>query len=109
MANACPGIKVDNFTYFNNFILLIRIQPSPIQLEQDEPLLITVENVLPDDNNYTYDGKKLKEHSTITSISQLDDIVKELTEKFEIICLSFCDKIDLINERLTNIEAKDES
>ena len=35
--------------------------------------------------------------------------VKELTEKFEIICSSFCDKIDLINERLTNIEAKDES
>jgi len=34
---------------------------------------------------------------------------KELTEKFEIICSSFCDKIDLINERLTNIEAKDES
>ena len=35
--------------------------------------------------------------------------VKELTEKFEIICSSLCDKIDLINERLTNIEAKDES
>ena len=35
--------------------------------------------------------------------------VKELTEKLEIICSSFCDKIDLINERLTNIEAKDES
>ena len=35
--------------------------------------------------------------------------VKELTEKFEIICSSFCDKIDLIKERLTNIEAKDES
>ena len=35
--------------------------------------------------------------------------VKELTEKFEIICSSFCDKIDLINERLTNIQAKDES
>ena len=35
--------------------------------------------------------------------------VKELTEKFEIICSSFCDKIDLINERLANIEAKDES
>ncbi len=34
---------------------------------------------------------------------------KELTEKFEIICSSLCDKIDLINERLTNIEAKDES
>jgi tetratricopeptide (TPR) repeat protein len=34
---------------------------------------------------------------------------KELTEKFEIICSSFCDKIDLINERLTNIEAKNES
>ena len=34
---------------------------------------------------------------------------KELSEKFEIICSSFCDKIDLINERLTNIEAKDES
>ena len=35
--------------------------------------------------------------------------VKELAEKFKIICSSFCDKIDLINERLTNIEAKDES
>ena len=35
--------------------------------------------------------------------------VKELTEKFEIICSSLCGKIDLINERLTNIEAKDES
>ena len=35
--------------------------------------------------------------------------VKELTEKFKIICSSFCDKIDLINERLTDIEAKDES
>ena len=35
--------------------------------------------------------------------------VKELTEKFKIICSSFCDKIDLINERLANIEAKDES
>ena len=34
---------------------------------------------------------------------------KELSEKFEIICSSFCDKIDLINERLTNIEAKNES
>ena len=35
--------------------------------------------------------------------------VKGLIEKFKIICTSFCDKIDLINERLTNIEAKDES
>ena len=35
--------------------------------------------------------------------------VKELAKKLEIICLSLCDKIDLINERLTNIEAKDES
>jgi len=35
--------------------------------------------------------------------------VKELTKKFEIICSSLCDKIDLINERLINIESKDES
>ena len=80
MANACPGIKVSNFTYFNNFILLIRIQPSPIQLEQDEPLLITVENVLPDINNHTYNGQKLKDYPVISSISQLDDILKDLTE-----------------------------
>ena len=35
--------------------------------------------------------------------------VKELSKKFEIICLSLCNKIDSIKERLTNIEAKDES
>ena len=35
--------------------------------------------------------------------------VKELSEKFEIICSSLCDKIESIKERLTNIEAKDES
>ena len=35
--------------------------------------------------------------------------VKELTKKFEIICSSLCNKIDLINERLINIESKDES
>ena len=35
--------------------------------------------------------------------------VRELSEKFQIICSSLCSKIDSIKERLTNIEAKDES
>ena len=35
--------------------------------------------------------------------------VKELSEKFEIICSSLCNKIESIKERLKNIEAKDES
>ena len=35
--------------------------------------------------------------------------VKELSEKFEIICSSLCNKIDSIKERLKNIEAKDAS
>ena len=35
--------------------------------------------------------------------------VKELSEKFEIICSSLCNKIESIKERLTNVEAKDES
>ena len=35
--------------------------------------------------------------------------VKELTKNFKIICSTFCDKTKSINERLKNIEAKDES
>ena len=35
--------------------------------------------------------------------------VKNLTKNFIIICSSFCDKTKSINERLKNIEAKDES
>ena len=35
--------------------------------------------------------------------------VRELSEKFKTICSSLCNKIDSIKERLTNIEAKDES
>ncbi len=35
--------------------------------------------------------------------------VKELTEKFEIICSKLCNKKKSIKERLTNIEAKNES
>ena len=35
--------------------------------------------------------------------------VKRLTKNFEIICSTFCDKTKSINERLKNIEAKDES
>ena len=35
--------------------------------------------------------------------------VKDLTKKFQIICSLLCNKIDSIKERLTNIEAKDES
>ena len=35
--------------------------------------------------------------------------VKKLTKDFEIICSIFCDKTKNINERLKNIEAKDES
>jgi len=35
--------------------------------------------------------------------------VKELRTQFEIICKSLCSKIKSINERLTNIEAKNES
>ena len=35
--------------------------------------------------------------------------VEELTKKFQIICSLLCNKIDSIKERLTNIEAKDES
>jgi len=34
--------------------------------------------------------------------------VKKLTKNFEIICSVFCDKTKSINERLKNIEAKDE-
>ena len=34
--------------------------------------------------------------------------VKELTKNFTIICSTFCDKTKSINERLKNIEAKDE-
>ena len=35
--------------------------------------------------------------------------VKELTKNFIIICSIFCDKTESINERLKNIESKDES
>ena len=35
--------------------------------------------------------------------------VDDLTKKFQIICSLLCNKIDSIKERLTNIEAKDES
>ena len=35
--------------------------------------------------------------------------VKKLTKNFEIICSTFCDKTKSINERLKNIEMKDES
>ena len=35
--------------------------------------------------------------------------VKILTKKFNIICSTLCDKTISINERLENIEAKDES
>ena len=35
--------------------------------------------------------------------------VEKLTKNFIIICSSFCDKTKSINERLKNIEAKDES
>ena len=35
--------------------------------------------------------------------------VKKLTKNFEIICSTFCDKAKSINDRLKNIEAKDES
>ena len=35
--------------------------------------------------------------------------VKKLTKNFIIVCSSFCDKTKSINERLKNIEAKDES
>ena len=35
--------------------------------------------------------------------------VRELSEKFKNICSSLCNKIASIKERLTNIEAKDES
>ncbi len=35
--------------------------------------------------------------------------VKDLTKKFKIICSTLCDKTKSIDERLTNIEAKDES
>ena len=35
--------------------------------------------------------------------------VKKLTKNFEIICSTFCDKTKSINERLKNIEVKDES
>ena len=35
--------------------------------------------------------------------------VRELSKKFQIICSLLCNKIDSIKERLTNIEAKDES
>ena len=35
--------------------------------------------------------------------------VKELREKFEIICNSFCSKIDFIDARLSDIDVKNES
>ena len=35
--------------------------------------------------------------------------VEELKEKFKIICNSLCSKIDLIDERLSNIDVKNES
>jgi len=35
--------------------------------------------------------------------------VKDLTKKFKIVCSILCDKTKSIDERLTNIEAKDES
>ena len=34
--------------------------------------------------------------------------VKKLTETFEIICSTLCEKTETINKRLKNIEAKDE-
>ena len=35
--------------------------------------------------------------------------VEELREKFKIICISLCSKIDSIDERLSNIDIKNES
>jgi len=53
--------------------------------------------------------KKLKQ--TLAKALKKSDYaeVKELNEKFKIICSSLCSKIDSIKERLTNIEAIDES
>ena len=35
--------------------------------------------------------------------------VKNLTKKFNVICSTLCEKVKNINERLENIEAKNES
>ena len=35
--------------------------------------------------------------------------VKNLTKKFNVICLTLCEKVKSINERLENIEVKNES
>ena len=35
--------------------------------------------------------------------------VRDLTKKFNVICLTLCEKVKSINERLENIEAKNES
>jgi len=39
MAETCPSIKIDNFKYYNNFTIIIKILPDRYQLLNDLPLL----------------------------------------------------------------------
>ena len=71
--------------------------------------LLDVDSVLPSGELNEPESNDLVAKEEPKVDEEMSAKVKELSEKFEIICSSLCNKIDSIKERLTNIEVKDES
>ncbi len=86
-----------------SYLYLAKIYDSEENEEEEEKNINTTLLLEPNNEEAMYMLIDIKlEKSDISK-------VKELREKFEIICNSLCSKIDSIDERLSNIDVKSES
>ena len=87
----------------NSYLYLAKIYEAEANEQEEEKNINTTLLLDPSNENamYMLIDMKLKKSDYKK--------VEELTKKFQIICSLLCNEIDSIKERLTNIEAKDES
>jgi len=91
----CPGIKVEKFTYYNNFLLIIRFQPNMYQVINDEPILLNKQNLTPDLNNIYIDGLPIIKNPSFPDPSQINN---DIQDKLNLIQNKVDEIIDTINK-----------
>ena len=99
MATMCPGIKVKNFDYLNNFIIYMKIFPNAFHLITDEPIALGTQNILPDSNGVILQGTPLSNNETLLNAL---DLKKNIADKIDEIKKNINDLVKNIDDSLKN-------
>ncbi len=82
----CPGIKVENFSAINSFLIVIKFEPNPVSVLNDVPIDLSQNSkFLPDYNNIIFNDKRFDTTDSYKNsanlLNQYDDYFKNIKDK----------------------------